>query len=297
MLTFLEKLIAKKAEEQSSQLEKWRKKHESEVTFPDTVQEVKGVPYIEDGEACHRMDIYYPKKAEGKLPVIINIHGGGLLLGSKEVNRLFCGTLSEMGFLVFCPEYPLVPKKQIYEIFADVNTAINKIASLLEQYSGDREKVYLVGDSAGAYLITYLTAMQKSSALAEAAGVTPYTLPVKALGFISGMFYTRKRDEVGMFLTSWIYGKNWRKHAFRPYMNPEHEEIVKNLPPCFLVTSGGDTMKSYTLEFYEALQKAGTVCHLEDYAENKELIHAFCTLFPEKEESVAVIKKMTEYFL
>lgn len=293
----LERMIKKKAYEEKEQLEKWMVKHNEEIPFPDSVMEIKDIAYLQDDKKYHRMDIYRPKNAEGSLPVIVNIHGGGLLMGSKELNRLFCAQMCEMGFLVFCVEYPLVPNVQIYQLFADISAAMDAVGVMLENYGGNPEHVYLVGDSAGAYLITYVTAMQKCQAMAEAAGVTPSKLSVKALGLISGMFYTRKMDSIGIFLTEWIYGKGWKRHPFRPYTNPEHPDIVKNLPPCFLITAGGDHLRHYTLQFYEALKKRGAVCQLEDDPKDKQLEHAFSAIYPELPKSREANRKMAEYLL
>lgn len=292
---FLDKMIKNQVQEETKQLNQWLAEHEKEVPFPEGVTEVKNISYLEDGQSCHQMDVYYPKNKKGTLPVIINVHGGGLLMGSKELNRLFCGQMSKMGFLVFCVDYPLVPDVEIYQLFSDISAAIDKIDGLLASYGGSREHVYLVGDSAGAYLITYLTAMQKCPQMAQAAGVTPFQLPVRALGLISGMFYTRKRDKIGLFLTSWIYGKGWKKHPFRPYMNPEHPDIVKNLPPCFLITSKEDNLRAYTLQFYRALKKNNVPCKLADCPKDKKLTHAFCALFPELKMSQKVNRLMADY--
>lgn len=292
-----ESMIKKKLCGERKKLKKWTVKRNGELPFPESVQEIKDVPYLQDGRSCHRMDIYRPKNADRALPVIVNVHGGGLLMGSKEQNRLFSAQLCEMGFLVFCVEYPLVPKEQIYRLFSDISAAMDSVDGLLSAYGGDREHVYLVGDSAGAYLITYVSAMQKSAAAAEAAGVKASELPVRALGLISGMFYTRKRDSIGLFLTSWIYGKKWRAHPFRPFMNPEHPDIVRNLPPCFLVTAGGDNLRHYTLQFYKALRKNGAVCRLADAPKNKQLEHAFSALYPELKESREVNRRMAEFLL
>ena len=101
------------------------------LTFPDTVTEIKNIPYMTDGSAAkdntsldtdfppqsskshirdsHRLDCYRPKKQDGELlPVIVNVHGSGLLLGSKEFNRLFCmrlqrGIPSDTGLFIFRP--------------------------------------------------------------------------------------------------------------------------------------------------------------------------------------------------
>ena len=36
-----------------------------------------------DGNKYHLLDIYYPENAAEKLPVIIDIHGGGLMYAEK----------------------------------------------------------------------------------------------------------------------------------------------------------------------------------------------------------------------
>lgn len=292
----LESMIKKKTQEETIFWENWVEKRNAEMPMPEGVRIETDLPYIEDGNPRHLMDVYIPEKAEGKFPVIVNLHGGGLLMGTKELNRQFCARMCKMGFAVFCMDYPIVPDVDIYQVFADVSKGLDKVDALLKTYGGDREHVYLSGDSAGAYIITYLSAMQKSKRLADAAGVAAPKLPIKALGLICGMFYTRKFDEIGIFMTEWIYGKNWKKHPFRPYMNPEHEQVVKNLPPCYLVTAGGDNLRKYTLEYYKALEKNGMPCQLTDFSESKHLEHAFCALYPELEESMQANEQMAAFF-
>ena len=45
----------------------------------DGVTEERNIPYIHDGDQAHRMDLYRPNTARIPTPVIINIHGGGLI--------------------------------------------------------------------------------------------------------------------------------------------------------------------------------------------------------------------------
>lgn len=279
-MSFLDKMISKKAMQQSDQLMCWKEKHDQQYPFPsDQVELTENIPYLNDSQPCHRMDIFRPKNHTGKLPVLFNIHGGGLLMGTKEVNRLFCAEMCQKGFLVFGLEYPLVPEKDIFSIFQDLMNGLQKAASLFDEYEGNPCHIYLTGDSAGAYLCVYLSAMLKNSALAEAAQVIPAdNFNIKALGLISGMFYTRKKDDIGIFLPSYIYGKNWKKHPFRPYMDPENPEIIKNLPPAFLVTGHGDFLRHYSREFAEALKRNGAICHLEDFETSKKT--SSCIQYP-----------------
>lgn len=53
--------------------------------MPEGVNIQTDIPYMDDGDKAHRMDIYRPEGSEGiMLPVVINIHGGGLLIGQSQ---------------------------------------------------------------------------------------------------------------------------------------------------------------------------------------------------------------------
>ena len=264
--------------------------------FPDDVIEIRNVRYGTDNLPEHRMDVYRPADTQRIYPVIINVHGGGLVMGSKEFNRFFCAELCKLGYVVFNIEYRLVPEVQVYHQFSDVSAAMDYISDSIMVYGGDPSRVYMVGDSAGAYLIVYTVAMQKSSVLAAAAKVEPSQLKIRALGLISGMYYTRRFDKIGLFLPKIFYGKDYKHSAFFPYTNPEHPEIVKNLPPCFLITSHSDHLRRYTLDFGVALRRNGTECELMDFGEGEHLTHAFGVFDPDMKESQEVLCSIASFF-
>ena len=75
----------------------------------------KDISYVPDSEMdayrlerC-KLDIYYPENAAEKLPVIIDIHGGGLMYAEKEVNRVYASRLAKRGYIVVCINYSLCP--------------------------------------------------------------------------------------------------------------------------------------------------------------------------------------------
>ena len=45
------------------------------------------IPYINDGETEHLLDVYFPENTKENLPAIIDIHGGGWMYGNKELNK------------------------------------------------------------------------------------------------------------------------------------------------------------------------------------------------------------------
>ena len=258
------------------------------------------IPYAGDTLPAHRLDIYYPReakdsKADSLLPVMINIHGGGLLIGNKEFNRPFCERIARKGFLVFSLEYQLIPDCMIFDQFQDVFLAFDYIKEHLGRDHGDPERIYSSADSGGACLLTYVSAMQNSQKLADAAGVTPSPLKPRAIGLISGMFYTTRKDKIGLFLPPYLYGKHYKKGAFAPYVNPEHEDIVSSLPPCFLATSHDDYLQSYTVSFAKALSRYQVPCKLLNLPSDRRLTHAFSVFNPSLPESEALISDMLQF--
>ena len=73
------------------------------------------------------LDVYKPKSAEGKLPVIVNVHGGGWVYGTKEVYQFYCMSLAQMGFAVVNFNYRLAPENKFPSSVEDTNSVFNWI--------------------------------------------------------------------------------------------------------------------------------------------------------------------------
>ena len=278
-------------------LDRWMEKRSKEVSLPEDIEITEDIPYLEDREPCHRMDIYRSRYASGPLPVIVNLHGGGMLLCTKAVNKPFCCELAKRGFLVFSLEYPLVPESDIPGILRDVARGMDKVADLLGGYGGDESRVYLVGDSAGAFIGVYEAAAQKNRDLSAAIPLRPSRLSIRAMGLISGMYYTSLPDSVGWFLRKDFYGRRWRRHPMAPFYKPDKPSVAKHLPPCFLVTSKSDNLHGYTVRFHKGLIQAGITCPLLDHGLMQNLQHDFVIVKPEAPASQNAIDRMTEFLL
>lgn len=144
------------------------------LTLPDGITVKSDIPYINDGISAHRLDIYRPAGRDNDvLPVMINIHGGGLLLGSKEFNRCFCANIATLGYIVYSIEYRLIPDCNFFNQLDDVERAFDYISARIESDNGDSKHIYASADSGGACLLTYATAVNGSRDIARAAHVRP----------------------------------------------------------------------------------------------------------------------------
>ena len=259
--------------------------------------EYRDIPYKNRSGKELLMDIFRPETEEGtELPVIVNIHGGGLIDGHKNLSAGFCRQLAKRGYLVFSLEYRLIPDVRVYEQFDDVCAGMDCIGRKLVDFDVDFTRIYMVAESAGAYLATYAAAMKKSKALQRAVGYEPTRMVFNAIGLISGMFYTRRKDALGRFLSRSIYGKDERSLAMAEYTNPEHPEIIYNIPPCYLVTSKADMLERYTLDFAGELGSKGVEHYLRHMGSDPKLIHAFPVLRPDLPESERVIDEIVNWF-
>ena len=262
----------------------------AEPVMYDDVKETLNVAYVNRDEVALAMDIFEPKVEKGtEMPVIIVIHGGGLFMGDRGLNRPYSRFLAHRGYLVFSLEYRLAPRADIGQQLDDVCAGMDVVGTKLVDYDVDFSRIFLVADSAGAYLAAYVSAMHESEKLQNAIGYKPSRMVYAAVGFITGMFYTQK------VLEDQIFGDRRSDRNFRKYMSIEHPEIIRNLPPVFLLTSCGDTFNNYSIRFNKALKKAGKVSKLL-YFGDEDLLHIFPITNPEHPKSIEGTDRMLAWF-
>ena len=131
------------------------------------------------------------------------------------------------------------------------------VKEIAPSFDGDMDSVYMIGDNAGAMLIVYALALQKSQKFASITNVAPSSLHVHAAAFISGMFYTTKFDKIGLLMAGAAWGKDLLDKDSRRFFNPGYREIVSCLPPCFLISSEVDSFFNHTYDFVDALRESG----------------------------------------
>lgn len=266
-------------------------------SIPDGVDMYLDIEYVNDQNEAHRLDVFRPSESPDKeLPIIFNVHGGGLIMGCKEFNRYFCARLCKLGYVVFSIEYRLVSEYTFYHQCTDFFQALRYVQDYGNLYYGKTDEIYGVGDSGGAMLLTYCAAMQNNAEMAAAAQVSVCPAPLQALGLISGMFYTNRFDQIGLSLPKYLYGTDYKQSDFAPYVNPTYQKLVQALPPCLLVTSKNDNLHHYTTKFEKALTKYNMPHRLLDFPKNKQLTHAFSVFEPFLPESTQTIQAIAEYF-
>ena len=89
---------------------------------------------------------------QSKKPVVIFITGGAWIIGYRMWGCLLARALVPFGVLVIIPDYHNFPKVNIRGMVDDVDMSIQWVMDNVENYGGDKKRVVLVGQSAGAHI-------------------------------------------------------------------------------------------------------------------------------------------------
>ncbi len=113
------------------------------------------IPYVENGNARHVLDIDAPANAKN-LPVVFWIHGGGWQAGDKSDVKLKPQWFMDKGFVFVSTNYRLLPEVDMGTLIRDVAKAYGWVQKHIAEYGGDPQRVLVGGHSAGAQLAAIL---------------------------------------------------------------------------------------------------------------------------------------------
>mgnify|MGYP001548107567 CR=1 FL=1 len=111
------------------------------------------VSYSDAGKR-NLLDIYHPREPrEGGFPVLLQVHGGGWMIGEKEQQALpLMYHLAERGWLCVAINYRLSPDAAFPAHIIDVKKAIAWIRENIAEYGGNPDFIAITGGSAGGHL-------------------------------------------------------------------------------------------------------------------------------------------------
>jgi acetyl esterase/lipase len=208
------------------------------------------------------LDVYHFGQPSSSKPVVIYVHGGGFAIGDKANNMSNKQNLfSSLGYILISVNYRLSPSTISTDpnriVFpthsSDVADAIKWIYDNISNYGGNKNKIVLLGHSAGAQLVSL-------------AGTSSQFLPARniALNIIKGVasidtegynFVARCNENNDVYLNA--FGNtniNWTTAS--PINNLT---IGTQYPKFFIAKRGTPNRISYSDDFISALQTVGVI--------------------------------------
>lgn len=243
------------------------------LTTPDNIERFDDIAYCGD-DKWHLLDVY-SVKGSGVQPVLINVHGGGFVYGDKEVYQFYCMSMAQRGFKVVSFNYRLAPDSVYPAALEDMCAAVEWVCKNSESYGFDLNNVFMMGDSAGAVLLSQYALMYSNSKYAKLFG---YSAPDYRLGglLLNCGFYFIEDDFVPEGVTKAYFGEN-------PMADPQlanhfrmHDYIDSSYPPSYIMTSEADFLRECAKPMYELLRSRSVQAVMKEYsAPDKTLGHVF----------------------
>lgn len=215
------------------------------------------IEFAKAGGVSLTLDAFVPE-GPGPFMTCILVHGGGFTKGDKQsfIKPLF-EPLAKAGFVWFTINYRLAPEHQWPAPVEDVASAIKWVKAHAAEYKVDPKRIALIGESAGAHLVSWVGVTENKGDTAVAAVVPFYpphdlVLQVKrrnALGGLGGLIGTEELNDAA-----------WKKLAEISPMN----HIGPGLPP--FLQLHGDKDETVPIEqsitFQAKMKAAGNQCDL-----------------------------------
>jgi acetyl esterase/lipase len=121
---------------------------------PPGVKAHRDLEYVKEGHARQKLDLYLPEKADGPLPLLIWVHGGGWRAGSKDrpAGLEFVGR----GYALASLNYRLSQHAVFPAQLDDCKAAVRWLRANAKKYNLDPQRFGAFGASAGGHLVALL---------------------------------------------------------------------------------------------------------------------------------------------
>ena len=130
------------------------------------------------------LDIFRPASATGPLPLVVWVHGGGFVGGTKDELAGYFKLLASAGFTVAAPRYSLAPGHRYPTPLRQLMQALHYLQANAGRLLIDPDRIALAGDSAGAHIAAQAGALVTTPGYADAVGITPTITAAQLRGLI-----------------------------------------------------------------------------------------------------------------
>jgi acetyl esterase/lipase len=244
-------------------------------------------------------------KGAGPFPAIVDIHGGGWVMGDRKQNALIDNALAANGIVVAAPEFRMPPEGAYPVSISDVHLAIRWLKANAAALGSRPDLVGGLGTSSGGHQL--LTCILRPDDARYAAQITPQTRTFDAtLAYVMAAwpvadplrrFRMAQERQIKNLLDA--HAAYWPSEAAMAEGNPqlmlERGEHGK-LPPLLVLqgTNDDNLPNDMASNFVAAYRKAGGEATLHEFEGQP---HTFVTRNPDADASKQALKLMAEFVL
>lgn len=243
-----------------SRLKKMEKKVSKRKSAPAAGREL----FLNTGEGRVRVLAYNLENRE-RLPLFVNIHGGGFIMGSPEMDDPYMMNVAlGANVKILSVDYSLAPEamfpKGLDECYAVIKYAQNNS----EEFGIDSQNIAVGGHSAGGNFSAAICLKNAQTgelnlkcAILDYPPLDIYTDPYlkpRGRGIVARLFLNPKQARI--FNECYRNRKEERKN---PLISPVYaaRDQLKTFPPTLIITAGKDSLCAEALLFRDKLAEAG----------------------------------------
>lgn len=128
--------------------------------FPPDTKLYGNIPYANDTLKKHLLDIYIPANAKADIPLVVWVHGGAWMLNDKYADMSYMkktiAAILNNGFALASIDYRYSTTAVFPAQIQDCNQALEFLYQHAAQYGFSKNKIALIGFSAGGHLANLL---------------------------------------------------------------------------------------------------------------------------------------------
>jgi acetyl esterase len=235
--------------------------HRDAVAFRGPMAEVGSARDLEVRGATGplRARLWLPRGVDAPPPLLLYLHGGGMVFGDLDTHESFCRLLCHHGQMaVLAVEYRLAPEHPFPAPLEDCLAAYGWARERAAGLGANPTKVAVGGDSAGGTLSAVIAWLARRDGLPPPLAqlllypATDLTRDSASMGlFAEGFLLTR--EDVRWFTRQYLAGADAADPRVSPLLASDH----RGLAPALVVTSGFDPLRDEGEAYAEALRSAG----------------------------------------
>ena len=237
-----------------------RMRKQNELANPNSAFEPIGQELFIDTEAGSVRALLYNAEDERTLPLYVNLHGGGFIFGSAEMDDPFMANIAKKADIkVLNIDYSLAPEFPFPQAVNECFSVIEYAKANADEFGIDPDKIALGGQSAGGNIAIAVTLMDNGK---QALGLKALALnyPVTDL-HKDPAEKPDSQDAIPapmslLFNISYCMNAEERKS---PMLSPVYasEDQIDAFPPTVMITAARDTYCEEAEKFRDKLIEAG----------------------------------------
>lgn len=272
----------------------------------ETIQK-KSVLYTDNTYASRyedsTYDIYLPIGIENP-PVFVFFHGGGFVLGDKQMAVYYGPALAAEGYAVLSVNYRLVPSTTLLNQTKQVMDFFVSLPDIIRQHNLDIDNIFVAGSSAGGYLAARAVTVLYNAGYARQLGLEPPPgLSIRGLILYSAPFEisaVQPIDAGGLLRNLALYEMGWAITGSRTWRSdPDiaadydlYAHITPDMPPLFISDGNHNSFTEQAKKYAEEARVAGLAVEELFFDGSADVGHGYQMDMGSREGEIAFAKML-----